>query len=194
MNDINKLTDILNKSKAIMKKTDAEYGNTSNMSSNDVSQSQIYDEKEIPNLTENFIKNRSKTSNKSVAPQGGQYRNLNNTKMPQVVVDAMVNNPIEIPESPYPTFELDQVEDLVNESPVNQPTLEEIRPLPKKNVDTNNIRQIVREEIGGVVRKVVEEYLDKALITEDIQIKIGSTVFSGNLKPLPKKRKTKRRV
>ncbi|GAI31124.1 unnamed protein product, partial [marine sediment metagenome] len=35
---------------------------------------------------------------------------------------------------------------------------------------------------------------DKALITEDIQIKIGNTVFSGNLKPLPKKRRTKKRI
>ena len=57
MNDINKLTDILNKSKAIMKRTDAEYGNTSNVSNNGTSQSQIYAEKEIPNLSENFIKN-----------------------------------------------------------------------------------------------------------------------------------------
>jgi len=194
MNDINKLTDILNRSKAIMKKTEAEYGNTSNMSSNDVSQSQIYDEKEIPNLTENFINTRTKTSNRSVAPQGGQYRNLTNTKMPKVVVDAMVNNPIEIPESPYPTFELDQVEDLVNESTVNQPTLEDLRPPPKKNVDTNNIRQIVREEIEDVVRDVIKEYLDKSLVTEDIKIKIGDTIFAGRLKPLPKKRKTKKRV
>jgi hypothetical protein len=189
MNDINKLTDILNKSKAIMKKTESEYGNTSNMSSNDVSQSQIYDEKEIPNLTENFINTHTKTSNRSVAPQGGQYRNLTNTKMPKVVVDAMVNNPIEIPESPYPTFELDQVTDLVNESP--QPIKESS---PKRNVDTNNIRQIVREEIEDVVRDVIEEYLDKSLVTEDIKIKIGDTIFAGRLKPLPKKRKTKKRV
>jgi len=194
MDDINKLKSILSKSKAIMNKTDEEYGGASNVVSNSVPQSQIYEEKQIPNLTENFIKNRSKTSNKSVAPQGGQYRNLNNTKMPQVVVDAMVNNPIEIPESPYPTFELDQVEDLVNESTVNQPTLEDLRPSPKRNVDTNNIRQIVREEIEDVVRDVIEEYLDKSLVTEDIKIKIGDTIFGGQLKPLPKKKKTKKRV
>ena len=36
----------------------------------------------------------------------------------------MVNNPIEIPESPNHTFELSDVEDLVNESPTpEQPTL-----------------------------------------------------------------------
>jgi len=77
---------------------------------------------------------------------------------------------------------------------VNQPTLEDLRPSPKKNVDTNNIRQIVREEIEDVVRDVIKEYLDKSLVTEDIKIKIGDTIFAGRLKPLPKKRKTKKRV
>ena len=38
--------------------------------------------------------------------------------MPQEIVNAMINNPIEIPDGPYPTFELDQVGDLVNESPL----------------------------------------------------------------------------
>ena len=192
MDDINKLKSILSKSKAIMNKTDEEYGGASNVVSNSVPQSQIYEEKQIPNLTENFIKNRSKTSNKSVAPQGGQYRNLNNTKMPQVVVDAMVNNPIEIPESPYPTFELDQVEDLVNESPKPQPT--KFSPPNPTTVNSDSIRQIVREEIEDVVRDVIEEYLDKSLVTEDIKIKIGDTIFGGQLKPLPKKKKTKKRV
>jgi hypothetical protein len=194
MSDINKLTDILNKSKAIMNRTDAEYGNTSNASNNGISQSQIYAEKEVPNLSENFIKNNFNTSGRSVAPQGGQYRNLKTSKMPQAVLDAMVNERIDIPESPNPTFELGDVEDLINESPVSQPTLEDVRPSPKRNVDTNNIRQIVREEIEDVVRDVIEEYLDKSLVTEDIKIKIGDTIFGGQLKPLPKKKKTKKRI
>ena len=182
MDDINKLKDILSRSKAVMQKTEVEYGSTSNVSNNTSTQ-----EKEIPNLTENYIQQHSKSTTTSVAPKNGQYRNIKTSKMPQNILDAMVNNPIEIPESPYPTFELDQVSDMVNES-TSLPS-----PAPT-NVNGDTIRQIVREEIGDVVRDVIKEYLDKALITEDIQIKIGSTVFSGNLKPLPKKRKTKRRV
>ena len=182
MDDINKLKDILSRSKAVMQKTEVEYGSTSNVSNNTSTQ-----EKEIPNLTENYIQQHSKSTTTSVAPKNGQYRNIKTSKMPQNILDAMVNNPIEIPESPYPTFELDQVSDMVNES-TSLPS-----PAPT-NVNGDTIRQIVREEIGDVVRDVITEYLDKALITEDIQIKIGSTVFSGNLKPLPKKRKTKRRV
>lgn len=189
MDDINKLKDILSRSKAVMQKTEVEYGSTSNVSNNNSSTQ----EKEIPNLTENYIQQHSKSTTTSVAPKNGQYRNIKTSKMPQNILDAMVNNPIDIPESPYPTFELDQVSDMVNESPQSQPIQTAVAG-SNQTYDSSSIRQIVREEIGGVVRKVVEEYLDKALITEDIQIKIGSTVFSGNLKPLPKKRKTKRRV
>jgi hypothetical protein len=189
MSDINKLTEILNRSKVIMQKTDSQYGSVSD-GNNTTNQQVSYEEKEIPNLTENFIQQRSNTP-QSVSPKGGQYRNIKTSKMPQAVLDAMVNERIDIPESPNHTFELSDVEDLINESPIPQPITP---PSPKKNIDTNNIRQIVREEIEDVVRGVIEEYLDKSLVTEDIKIKIGNTIFGGQLKPIPKKKKTKRRV
>ncbi|MHA2010320.1 MAG: hypothetical protein ACW980_23635 [Promethearchaeota archaeon] len=193
MSKVDRLTEILNKSKAIMRKTDVEYGSVNDNTNNVMSEQVSYEEKEIPNLTENFAQQRAGNP-QSVAPKGGQYRNIKTSKMPQAVLDAMVNEPIEIPESPNHTFELSDVEDLVNESPVSQPTIEDLRSSPKRNVDTNNIRQIVREEIEDVVRDVIEEYLDKSLVTEDIKIKIGDTIFGGQLKPLPKSKKSKKRV
>ena len=188
MSKVDRLTEILNKSKAIMKKTDVEYGSVNNSTNNVMSEQVSYEEKEIPNLTENFAQQRAGNP-QSVAPKGGQYRNIKTSKMPQAVLNAMIEEPIEIPESPNHTFELSDVEDLVNESPVRQPNIEDVRQSPKKNVDTNNIRQIVREEIEDVVRDVIEEYLDKSLVTEDIKIKIGDTIFGGQLKPLPTKKK-----
>jgi len=188
MDDINQLKDILSRSKAIMQKTEIEYGSTSDPTTTGIDSTQ---EKEIPNLTENYINSQQDRSTRSVATQNGNYRNLKTTKMPKVIIDAMVNDPIEIPESPYPTFELDQVSDLINETPQKTQTTTVAGSAQYNNED---IRQIVREEIEDIVRDVVEGYLDKALITEDIQIKIGNTIFSGNLKPLPKKRKTKKRI
>jgi len=184
MNDIDKLKSILSRSKAVMDKTEGDYGgnNTAAPTVNS------YGEKEMPNLTESMMKNPPNRSTRSVAPQNGRYKNIENTKMPQEIVNAMINNPIEIPDGPYPTFELDQVTDLVNESPLPN-TIQQPITSKKPSISKNTVRQIVKEEIEGVVRDVIEEYLDKALITEDIQIKIGSTIFSGNLKPLPKKRK-----
>ena len=181
MSNANKLADILSRSRAVMQKAEENHGTTSN----NTIPTPTYSEKEVPNLTENFINKHSKGTTRSVAPQGGQYRNLKTSKMPKEILDAMVNNPIEIPESPNHTFELSDVEDLVNESvPTQQPL-----PTPTPNYETNDIRQIVREEIGDVVREVVEEYLDKSLVTEDIKIKIGDTIFGGKLKPLPTKKK-----
>ena len=109
--------------------------------------------------------------------------------MPKHIVDAMVNTPIEIPESPNHTFELSDVEDLVNESVPTQPATFTSSNEGHIPTDVKSIRDIVREEIGDVVREVVEEYLDKSLVTEDIKIKIGDTIFGGKLKPLPTKKK-----
>jgi hypothetical protein len=174
-----------------MQKTDVEYGTVTNNTNGGITKEVSYEEKEIPNLTENFIQQRS-SGTQSVATKGGQYRNLKTSKMPQAVLKAMIDEPIEIPESPNHTFELSDVEDLVNESPQPQPT--QFTPPNPTNIDVNNVRQIVREEIEDVVREVVEEYLDKSLVTEDIKIKIGDTIFGGKLKPLPTKKKTKKRV
>ena len=186
MSSANKLADILSRSRAVMQKTDESHGSVSNGSTPTTN---AIGEKEMPNLTEGFISKHSKGSNRSVAPQGGNYRNLKTSKMPKEVLDAMVNNPIEIPESPNHTFELADVEDLVNESVTPQSNDIGVYSEGQTPNNTKSIRDIVREEIGDVVREVVEEYLDKSLVTEDIKIKIGDTVFGGKLKPLPTKKK-----
>ncbi len=185
----NKLAEILSRSKAIMQKAEQEYGSTRNSNINEDFSS--YEEKEIPNLTENYINNNVRTN--SVAPQNGRYRNLEQSKMPDFIKKAMVDDPIEIPETPYHTFELDDVPELINNT---QSFIEESVQKPKNKITENSnlninetvIRKIVKEEMGDLVRSIIEEYFDKSLVTEDIQIKVGNTTFSGKLKPLPKKR------
>jgi len=190
MANINRLKEILNKSKAVMDKAEETHGSTSNAPT-----TTSYGEKEIPNLTEDYIKRNGNRTTQSVSPQGGNYRNLKTSKMPKEILDAMVNNPIEIPESPNHSFQLEDVADLVNinETPSPQPNYTSSN---EGHTSTNaqSIREIVREEIGNVVREVVEEYLDKSLVTEDIKIKIGNTIFGGKLKPIPTKKKTKKRI
>jgi len=190
MSKANRLAEILNKSKAVMNKTDQEYGTIGNTTSSTPSMG--HGEKEMPNLTENYINRNSNGATRAVAPKGGNYRNTKTSKMPKAVLDAMINNPIEIPESPNHTFELQDLEGLINETPQQQST-QFTAPKPT-NENSESIREILREEIGDVVREVVEEYLDKSLVTEDIKIKIGNTIFGGKLKPIPTKKKTKRRV
>lgn len=191
MSDVNKLKDILSRSKAIMQKTEQNYGTTSNNEQSlGVSESV---EKEIPNLTEDYISKNYNGNTKSVAPTNGRYRNLEKSKMPSFIKEAMINEPIDIPETPFHTFELDDVNDLISNGeyeeqpkPVNKVKKSDNMSL---NLNETVIKKIVREEMEDVVRSVIEEYLDKSLVTEDIQIRVGGTTFSGKLKPLPQKRR-----
>ncbi len=188
--DISKLKNILAKSKAIMKQTEENLGETKRNNSN-TSYTNEYEEKEMPNLTEQFAQKYGITDGKlnmSVAPKNGRYPNMEKSKMPDAIKQAMMETPIDIPENPFSvgSFDLEDVPELVEQP---RQVVRETTQRNTTNIDADTIRQIVREEIEDVVRDVVSEYLDKSLVTEDIQIKVGETIFSGNLKPLPKKRK-----
>ncbi len=190
--DINRLKDILTKSKAVMKKTEEQLGSTNTRNGNTTYVNEG-EEKEMPNLTEQFTQKYGMADgkiNKSVAPKGGHYPNMGKSKMPDAIKKAMMETPIDIPENPFSVggFDLEDVPELVEQP---RQVVRETVETQTTNIDTDTIRQIVREEIEGVVRDVVGEYLDKSLVTEDIQIKVGETIFSGNLKPLPKKSKKK---
>lgn len=188
--DISKLKDILAKSKAVIKKTEENERPSRSSSYND-SSTNSYEEKEIPNLTEQFAQKYGITDgkiNRPVAPKNGRYPNMNKSKMPDAIKQAMVETPIDIPENPFSvgSFDLEDVPELVEQP---KQVVRETTQRNTSNIDADTIRQIVREEIEDVVRDVVSEYLDNSLVTEDIQIKVGETIFSGNLKPLPKKKR-----
>ena len=188
--DISKLKNILAKSKAVMKKTEENLGETKRSNSN-TSYTNEYEEKEMPNLTEQFAQKYGITDGKlnmSVAPKNGRYPNMEKSKMPDAIKQAMMETPIDIPENPFSvgSFDLEDVPELIEQP---KQVVRETTQRKTSNIDADTIRKIVREEIEDVVRDVVSEYLDKSLVTEDIQIKVGETIFSGNLKPLPKRRK-----
>ena len=188
--DISKLKNILAKSKAIIKQTEENLGETKRSNSN-TSYTNEYEEKEMPNLTEQFAQKYGITEGKlnmSVAPKNGRYPNMEKSKMPDAIKQAMMETPIDIPENPYSvgSFDLEDVPELIEQP---KQVVRETTQRKTSNIDADTIRKIVREEIEDVVRDVVSEYLDKSLVTEDIQIKVGETIFSGNLKPLPKKKR-----
>jgi hypothetical protein len=196
--DLNKLKHILAKSKAVMKQTDAELGapmgnNTQTAISNSPTPVVEYGEKEMPNLTEAFAEKYGMSDgklSKTVAPKGGNYPNLEKSKMPKAVLDAMINNPIEIPEYPFAgsSFSLEDVPELVE--PPRQQISETIqKPQSNGSVSRKEIKEVIREEFEDMVRDILDEYMEKSLVTEDIHIKIGDTIFGGSLKPLPKKKK-----
>ena len=202
--DLNKLKDILAKSKAIMKQTDDSLGSPMGEGVTTPStQGRVVEhgEKEMPNLTEEFANKYGVTDgkipSKSVSPRGGQYPNISKSKMPKAILDAMINDPIEIPENPFASnsFSLDEMTELIDKpKPITKPQRVVETKQPKQTshkgvVNRETIKQIVKEEFGDMVRDILDEYMEKSLVTEDIHIKIGDTVFGGSLKPLPKRRK-----
>jgi len=113
-----------------------------------------------------------------------RYPGLEKSGLPQAVKDAMVNNPIDIPEMPsLGGNSFDATPELLAE--VNNSYTPNIsQPKQTSNTNEQQIRDIVRSEMEAFMA----EYVDKALVKEDVQIKVGNTVFSGNLRPLPKKK------
>ena len=59
---------------------------------------------------------------------------------------------------------------------------------PEYTTNVDGMREIIREEL----EKVIDQYIDKRLLNEEIQVKVGKTIFSGNLRPLPKKKVRKK--
>lgn len=133
------------------------------------------------------------------------YRNLHTTKMPKEIVQAMIENPISVPDTPFHTFEL--TEDFVQDINPEIARKQAIKTQPQKRT-TNPVQRLAEtkrssmiglteEEVRQIVRdemqEIIYEYFDQRVIKEDIQIKVGNTIFSGKLSPLPSKKSVKRK-
>jgi hypothetical protein len=57
------------------------------------------------------------------------------------------------------------------------------------HIDENYLKKLIDNRISKLLPEIIDNYFDKRIIGEDVQIKVGGTIFSGNLKPLPKKNK-----
>jgi hypothetical protein len=199
MTDINKLQSILSKSKAIMTTSDENYGSPVSKGSRSGTSDRIveHEEKEMPNITADFIKknsgsNRQPTKKPTTIQE--RYPNLKKSKMPQAVLDAMIESPIDIPENPFVggSFSAEDLPEIMESSHDNSEIIINEDYMPQTSaVSRDDIKNVIREEFGDMVRDIIEEYFDKSLMTEDIHIKVGDTIFSGNLKPLPKKKRKK---
>lgn len=195
-----KLVALLKNSKAIMNKVEE---NT--FSRGNIDPSMLMTEGDLVDtpVQNNTMVNRQPVN---VPNSGNKFKNVANTKMPKQIVEAMLNDPIEIPETPFHTFDLSEnlVKQINSNGSYDQYDYEE-KPLPNKltqppkkqviktqiNESSSDIRKIIREEISKILPEIVAEYFDKRVVTEQIQVKVGNTLFSGNLKPLPSKQNKK---
>jgi hypothetical protein len=57
------------------------------------------------------------------------------------------------------------------------------------SLSEERVREIIKEEVLSAMEKIVKKEEEGRLNEETIQIRIGKTVFSGNLKPIVKRKK-----
>ena len=155
-----------------------------------VDKSNIDDEylTEIPSKTANY-QSTSVSSGKLTEKQ--RIKNLE--KLPESIRKAMIETPIPQIKN-VSIFDDSIINEIANDGKDNLIeeqddiiTTKNIKPKTQKNVsesfDYSKIISIIEE----VVDRKIKDYYDSKLVSENVQIRVGNTVFSGNLKPLPKK-------
>jgi hypothetical protein len=143
---------------------------------------------EIPSKTANY-QSTSVSSGKLTEKQ--RIKNLE--KLPESIRKAMIETPIPQIKN-VSIFDDSIINEIANDGKDNLIeeqddiiTTKNIKPKTQKNVsesfDYSKIISIIEE----VVDRKIKDYYDSKLVSENVQIRVGNTVFSGNLKPLPKK-------
>lgn len=137
-----------------------------------------------PGLTEsvpsmNIPVDRPTPSKPKVDVNSESYRQrVKESKLPPEVIQAMLDNPIQQPDSPG-TFSMN--EEMIKEvnpnygtQNINQvPTSfnEEVRPKQSNySVDESLMRKMIAEEIAKALPSIVENYFDKKMIQENIEV------------------------
>ena len=185
--DTSKLAGILAKSKKVMRRTDEmkSKGEINGGGNQTMSETMAQAAPQAAPQMESYNTNTPPVDPMGQQPIRNTFANKDTTRMPREIVEAMINNPIETP-TLNNTFEASA--DLIEavRGVDGAPTQQQPRQTTTTNVD--GIREIIREEL----EKVIDQYIDKRLLDEEIQVKVGNTIFSGNLRPLPKKKVRKK--
>lgn len=105
-------------------------------------------------------------------------RQINQKLDPSLVTETVKSN------KPYPSS-----------TPVNSPLNNGLKQPVSHNMgglSEDMVRKIIKEEIYKVLGQIVDTEKKNRLTTEQIQVKVGNSIFSGNLKVLPSKLKKKK--
>ena len=98
--------------------------------------------------------------------------------MPKEIVEAMINNPL-LPASEKPNSELDpELIKLIN------PNYKKSKK-PSDNIKTessvSSSSSIESTDLKSLIREVVEEVIVERKVDEQIQIRVGDTIFTGRI-------------
>ena len=146
---------------------------------------------EIPYKSANF-KPKTNTGSSDINKLSESQRLKNLERLPESIRKAMIESPIPQIKG-VSIFDDSLIDEIANDGKENLIHEEEIittknfKPKTQKSLSENFDYSKITSIIEEVVDRKIKEYYDTKLISENVQVRVGNTVFSGNLKPLPKK-------
>jgi hypothetical protein len=189
--DLNKLKSILSNAKKIMKATDDRFQPKKQSGLNegrvDYNSGPLYDERDErePNYpTPNLSEYTSQEPVQSVRDYTEE--DIINSKLPPIVKEAMLRNPIPKPTMSFSKFNLDGLEDLI-EKPALKPAS---KPAPKTQIreSINSSEQTINislsqlnEMIDKRVNEVLANMFAKTLAEQTIKKTIGTLIKEGKI-------------
>lgn len=179
--DLNKLKNILGNAKAVMNKVETKNYSTGNI--------------DARALTEDGINDlQSEGVARPVSHQGYTEDMVKNSKLPSVIKEAMLKNPIPQLSGPNHTFTLDDVSDLSYEKPMGLPKTPKTKTITESKTNSNYIT-VSKTELKEMVNDLVNEKLleffvknhNKTVTEETVKKTILTLMKEGKI---PAKKKT----
>ena len=183
--DLTKLKGILGNAKSIMNKVNTGNYETGNVDGNALVQS-----------TDGYVNEGSNTMQSTANSMGNAARQMKqpnkeaimNSKMPESIKKAMLENPIAQPKMGH-TFNLDDVSDLIDEKPMPAPT-SKVQNV-NENIRSNNTFNVTEDSLRDMIKDVLIEYLAgdyQKTITEGVIKKtINTLIKEGKIKTKTRK-------
>lgn len=110
-----------------------------------------------------------------------QYKNMATSKLPDAIKQAMMESPIEQISSPNHTFNLDDVEGLVEKDPVYFTNQKKTKPqVVNEVIDTKRLVGLNENQVRGIVQEEIIEFFAKYFtktLTEDVHKKVMAQVL-----------------
>ena len=179
--DIAQLAGVLNKSKALLDKVDKTMG----PSGNGGSYSQQATNESSPPLPGGMVDSSQmltslppgqtpQVTSDPTQPIRRTLKNAKTTRMPKEIVEAMINDNIPDPASIGNVEGMDpELIKMINpnyqKKVINESTNS---PIPKTNT---------KSELKSLIREVVEEIIVERKVDEQLQIRVGDTIFTGKI-------------
>jgi hypothetical protein len=185
--DISQLAGILGKSKSLLDKVDQTFGKSG--SGGDYSKEPTsINEGSTPPLPSGMVDSSQmltslppgkggSVSSDPTQPIRRTLKNAKTTRMPKEIVEAMINNPVADPASVGSVEGMDpELIKMINPNYNKEPKKVIKESLPKNNTQNNT-----SGDLKSLIREVVEEIIVERKVDEQLQIRVGDTIFTGKI-------------